>query len=272
METREVRIKREGKNLVATLYKKENDNCIVLFHGGFWNRHEYFYLAPKLSEKGYNVLAADFISHGDSARLERFRFRDVVESAEVIISWAYDHVSESVGLFGSSLGALTTLYASKNPKARSAIVSGLGGYESLTKIDVLSLYLLKGISKIYDFKLDAMNHLNNHLGETDKEFLENVSKDKNYAWDKIVRKVPISSLFDIATQKVLPAINDITIPLLILDAKQDLLMKESLRKKLQAIEKENITYKLIKGAGHFFPMEKMDECVNIADEWYKRTL
>jgi pimeloyl-ACP methyl ester carboxylesterase len=101
----------------------ESGPIVLLLHGFLEHAHAWDFVAPRLAEAGYHVLALDFRGHGDSERVGAggyYHFADYSADLAFIIR----ALGGRAALIGHSMGGSASLiYAGTEPERVSALVA-----------------------------------------------------------------------------------------------------------------------------------------------------
>ncbi len=102
---------REG-SINLDIYESNPSDPVLIFHCGICNYSRfYFVFLAMLSEAGFNIVAIDRPGHGFSdGRRGDCSVEDVKELMPIVIEYATQTYNASIGLFGTSLGGITTFY------------------------------------------------------------------------------------------------------------------------------------------------------------------
>ena len=128
----------------ACTNKQLNLGPVLCLHGWLDNSNSFSYLGPALSEKGYDVVAIDFISHGRSDHHNddspHFNLARVQEINGVFDAFGWD---TEVNLIGHSMGAgVSMLFAGVFPQKVKKLVL-IDGFGPFTKPAEQSCMLLR---------------------------------------------------------------------------------------------------------------------------------
>jgi len=119
------------RKAIGTLFNSKNkeeksSSLIILLHGFLSSKEDLYFLAEKLSKKGYDVLSLDMYAHGESEG----NFTDLTISKcvsdlhDIISSFKEMKTYSSYSLFGHSMGGYIALsYCSKYKDINSIILS-----------------------------------------------------------------------------------------------------------------------------------------------------
>lgn len=103
--------KTSGYDLHASLFKKGNENLVIMCHGGLGDRYEHgrFPHATKmLTENGFDVLCFDFSGSGENERIP-FLTSFMIIDLETVWKWAKQQNYDSINTIGLSLGGLVSM-------------------------------------------------------------------------------------------------------------------------------------------------------------------
>ncbi len=94
------------------VYESQPNDPVLIFHTGICNYSRfYFVFLALLAEQGFNVIAVDRPGHGFSDGLRGdCAVEDVKELMPAVIDYAHKTYNDKIGLFGTSLGGITTFY------------------------------------------------------------------------------------------------------------------------------------------------------------------
>ena len=122
----EIEIISDGLKLYGKLYLKDKEKpTIILLHGLGFHSFEYDDFAPLLVEAGYNCVVFDFRCCGRSeGKRGYWTLDDYVEDTKSVIEYVRKNISESIILYGNSLGAdVAIATTAKYPEGIKAIIS-----------------------------------------------------------------------------------------------------------------------------------------------------
>ncbi len=134
LEYEEVKIPAEGLELLSWYMPAKNSRKGIIFvHGHGGSRNEGLRFAKALHEAGFNLLALNLRRNSDSfASMGFYEPIDVIAAIDFLIK---EKNLDSVGLFGFSMGAATSILAmEKDPRVKAGLFSS--GYASA--MDVMS--------------------------------------------------------------------------------------------------------------------------------------
>ena len=101
-----------GRRLHLDIYESRPEDPVLIFHGGI-GTYVRFYLIflSLLAEKGFNIIAVDRPGHGFSeGRRGDCTMEDVASFTPLVVEKAAQTFHDRIGMFGSSLGGITTFY------------------------------------------------------------------------------------------------------------------------------------------------------------------
>ena len=141
----------KGLKISLDIYESSPTDPVLIFHGGIGNYSRFYYLfLSLLAEKGFNVIAVDRPGHGfsEGARGD-CTVEDVRDFMPLVIDKATELFNDRIGMFGSSLGGITTFYLLPDLKGvRSAICHNwLYPGESADKSKWLLKLILRAMSR-----------------------------------------------------------------------------------------------------------------------------
>ena len=102
----------QGKRLHLEVYDSAPDDPTLVFHGGI-GTYVRFYLIflSLLREQGFNIVAVDRPGHGFSeGKRGDCTVEDVASFVPAVVEKAESMFNDRIGMFGSSLGGITTFY------------------------------------------------------------------------------------------------------------------------------------------------------------------
>ncbi len=141
----------DGLEITADLYEVDTDKpFVILFHQAGSSRGEYRSIANKILKFGYNCLAVDLRSGGESNFIQNHTallaiekgyssdYLSSVKDMKAAIHWAKERNNKQVVLFGSSFSAsLSLLIAKENPEVKAVIAFSPGEFFT-PKLDIQS--------------------------------------------------------------------------------------------------------------------------------------
>ncbi|MDP8223072.1 MAG: alpha/beta fold hydrolase [Candidatus Lernaella stagnicola] len=101
-----------GLRLHLDIYESAPTDPVLIFHGGI-GTYVRFYVAmlALLSRRGFNIIAVDRPGHGFSeGKVGDCTVEDVRDFLPLVIEKAGEWFNDRIGMFGSSLGGITTFY------------------------------------------------------------------------------------------------------------------------------------------------------------------
>src|SRR4051812_8300353 len=152
LSARTIRLPGDGVTLAADVYGRDDDDPVLLLHGGGQTRHAWGAAGEKLAADGHRAVSVDLRGHGDSDWSPDGRYSITRFAADVRAAAAA--LGQPPVLVGASLGGLASLVAvsgANEEVARALILvdvtprveqdgamrirqfmrSGIGGFDSL---------------------------------------------------------------------------------------------------------------------------------------------
>lgn len=269
-------------NLSAKLWNnssQENNTTILAIHGWLDNANSFTFLAPLLKAK--QVIALDLPGHGFSDHRpsdENYKITKYVD--EIILLIKEGKFEKPLVLLGHSLGGgIATLLASRiNEHLEQLILlDALGPYSSDTDADKQILYEknTKVPPVTYPSFQDAVTRRTKTLtGEIPQEDAKSLAErgvqlaEKGYTWrhdSKLLLKTE-----RMTEKEVLDAIQNITIPICMIEAKKGILRKfPAFQNRLNSIQ--NLTHHVIDGGHHFHMSDQCEAAAEIINQFLHKT-
>jgi len=96
----------------STIYEKNGDHAVLLFHAYTSTSKDVLGLARELERQGYSVYAPTFTGHGldDPDDLLEYGIEDWVKDGEEAYQFLVDEGFKQISIFGLSLGGIVTLH------------------------------------------------------------------------------------------------------------------------------------------------------------------
>lgn len=119
----EVTIRSAGVPIVLSRYRSGEGDPVVIFLPGTMV-HPLFYddFLSRLAQKGFNVVAVHFLSHGKSPRIKkRFRFNDLLQNVRDAIDYCALRYGGDLFLLGSSQGGILATAAADDGRLRGVL-------------------------------------------------------------------------------------------------------------------------------------------------------
>jgi esterase/lipase len=266
--------RRNGKVLHAILFEsekilKENERPIVnspitkspiviLCHGFPGDRSEnnrFLKLSRALNEKSIDAITFDFAGYGENER-EPISIYLQIENLEDLVKWVKEKGYNSIGVLGLSIGGLTALLS--NP--------------------ILNNYLERKATVFWAPAFYASRILNKSFRPFIKIIFKNDSriiKIPDHEWEKvIIKKQFIEEIYSFNPTKIDDYLKSFTNPALILQGTTDPMVRARYTKEafqnMPQDEHHKIIY--IKGAGHNFGGQKLEQFIDNSINWFEKYL
>jgi len=242
---------RKGQKIIALLDKVENAKGLVfVMHGlgGFKEQSHIETFAQAFKEKGYTAVRFDTTNtFGESdGNYENATTTNYYEDLEDVIKWAKSQnwYQEPFVLAGHSLGGIcSALYAEKYPEKVKALAP---------------------ISTVVSGELTL---------KTDREDVKNWEKtgwriSESKSKPGVIKKLPWSHMGDRLKYDLLPEVDKLTMPVLLIVGEKDNSTPPEHQKILYDKLPGKKEFHIIKGAEHTFREKKhLDEIKNILLKW-----
>lgn len=234
---------------------------VILCHGAYEDRENWYDYANRLAEQGYSTLALDFIGHGASSgqrglvdlRLWAYNLRDAMNALAAdgpyrrfaLVGWgsggsaallaaAHDRRLTCLAVLAAPVQVIPPL----NERLVFSLASGASRVWSVIKKKPLTLSRLESYQKAcfaVNEQVDAAYKANPHLQE-------------------ILRAVPIPGSLDSVWVDITKAVVKITVPVLILHGTQD---------KILSVKQSEKLYKLLPGIKQFYQVEESGNALHL---------
>lgn len=253
--------------IAADVWGSNNEELVILLHGGGQTRHAWGDTGKKLAEAGYHSVALDLRGHGDSEWHADgdYSIRAYKDDLVSIIN----EIGKPARLVGASLGGMASLVLAgdeiNSDLCTALIMVDIGIYPDPVGSDRIVSFMLSG-EKGFDSLEDAAKSISNYLPHRKKpKDLEGLKKnlrlksDGRYYWHwdpRFIRRRPGSrdrGYFDLQ----LKAAEKVTIPtLLIRGALSDVVTMEDVDYFLSVIS--HAKFVEIENAAHMIAGDRND--------------
>lgn len=270
----------KGKKINLDLYPADKNDPVLIFFTGIANYSRfYFVFLSLLSKKGFNVIGLDRPGHGFSeGKRGDCTVEDMRELMPDVLKYAKNKFNDRIGMFGSSLGGITTFYLLPELEGvKSAICHNwLYPGESADESKWLLNFILKKVNLVapgITIPIRKLVDSEKVLELTDSEYLTdyyvNIQNDPIYCQGLTLRSVV--SYF--GGYRPVNSYKDVKIPVLgLIPEREKVLPFETSMKwwTMAGFDKENI--KIIPDAKHMIFHDKPLESLDLVDDWFKKTL
>jgi len=245
---------RKGQKIVILIEEKENSKGLAfVMHGlgGYKEQPAIQTMADSFGGQNYTVIRFDTTNtFGESeGQFEDATITNYYEDLEDVIAWSKNQswYKEPFILAGHSLGGISILlYAEKFPEKIKAIAP---------------------ISTVVSGKLSI---------ETKREDLEKWEKEGMKVWkgsSGIIKRLKWSHIEDRLKYDILPEIDKIKVPVLLIVGEEDKSTPVEHQKILYDKLKSKKEFHIIKGSRHTFTEEmELNELKTLFDNWIKKSL
>lgn len=266
-----VKIKYNSINLYADIYECSNKDAAVLILApgtGSYGRY-YREFCSKLQEKGFTIVALDFMGHGRSGgKRGVFTMAELIENISTAISYITDKYTGNIGLIGTSQGGEIAFYtALKDERVKSVVCHNIllsSEFSLNLKVKLLKSPICSIIPNFY-FPLEkAFNWENAYK---DPEFLDKKRNDPFAVW-----YYKFKSYRSVFTYKPEKPIDGMTTPVLIAVGEYDQLVSSKHCKKVYDRLKCPKDFYLMQDAGHQLLIDYADRFVPVVETWFKKSL
>ena len=270
----------QGKKINLDVYPSDKDKPVVIFFTGIANYARFYYLfLALLSERGFNVVAVDRPGHGFSdGQRGDCTVEDMRDLMPLVIERVKEKFNDRIGLFGSSLGGITTFYllpeieGIKSAICHNWLYPGESADESKWLLNIILKTLNHFVPKMtipIRKLIDQKKVLELSESKYLTEFYMNIKDDPLYCQGLSLRSVV--SYF--GGYKPENSYKDIDIPVLgLIPALEKVLPFETSMSwwKMAGLKEENI--KIIPDAKHMIFHDKPLESLELVSDWFNKTL
>ena len=254
-------------NIAADVWGSNNQELVILLHGGGQTRHAWGDTGKKLAEAGYHSVALDLRGHGDSEwdKDGDYSIRAYKDDLVCIIN----EIGKPARLVGASLGGMASLALAgdeiNSDLCTALIMVDIGIYPDPVGSDRIVSFMLsgeKGFDSLEDVAKSISDYLPHRKKPKDLEGLKKNLRLKNdgryyWHWDpRFIRRRPGSrdrEYFDLQ----LKAAEKVTIPtLLIRGALSDVVTMEDVEYFLSVIS--HAKFVEIEKAAHMIAGDRND--------------
>ena len=212
--------------IAADVWGSNNEELVILLHGGGQTRHAWGDTGKKLAEAGYHSVALDLRGHGDSEWHADgdYSIRAYKDDLVSIIN----EIGKPARLVGASLGGMASLVLAgdeiNSDLCTALIMVDIGIYPDPVGSDRIVSFMLSG-EKGFDSLEDAAKSISDYLPHRKKpKDLEGLkknlrSKDGRYYWHwdpRFIRRKPGSQDREGYFDLQLKAAEKVTIPTLLI--------------------------------------------------------
>lgn len=206
-------------------FVSKNKPTLVLLHGLGFHSFEYDTLAPLLVAEGFNCLSFDFRCCGKSdGQRGYWTLADFVEDTKNVIKYARENISDSIILYGNSLGA--TVAVSVAAQDTSKTIKGMVAANCATRpVDFgmnqfrkVLLSIAVAIFRIIHFRISVNYFIPYTKILSDKEIIKKITADKRVT---DARRFAVSTYQDMFSWDMTKIVPKVKIPILILQGKND---------------------------------------------------
>lgn len=274
----------EGKRIHLNIYDddKPRDKTMIFVHGTSVYSRFYAEFCYNLFKKGFRVVAPDLTGHGVSEGVRgHFKMVNFCQNIYDLTSYVIEKYGEKVGIMGSSLGGITSLYCAANDERLKAVICHNAAifnekfYKQITK-NKLSLKILiplvPAVAKIAPkMKFSVLMYLDFYKLAKSKEVLDIID---------ILLNDPLLSLKYSATsiktqmrEPLAKPIENIKTPIMIIDGDEDVLFSvESMTEIFNRLTCKNKRLEILKGASHLIYQENIEESLGRIVPWLEKML
>lgn len=271
-----------GLNLHLDIYEQEQEVPTIIFiHGTSVYSRFYADFLYKLWLEGLRIIALDLQGHGRSeGRRGDFTIKQLVENIYNTASYVFNKYKSKIGIMGSSLGGILSLYATANDsRINSCICHNAAIFNEMAHKKIvkgnLKVKLLKPFIPFFaklmpnkKFSVWTYLDLNKLISLEDLKEMGNYLLNDNLLADKY-------TLRSVRTQMIAPLakpIEEISTPIMIINGDNDYLFSVEYMTEIF----ERITSKkkleIIPNSGHLIFQEKIEESLQRTLNWFNETL
>jgi len=270
-----------GRVLSGALFEASSPGpvAVVLCHGAFEFKDNWFDYAERLAGQGFTALTFDFTGHGESEGL-----RGTVD----MHVWPYD-IREALNLLGrrgyerfglvgwDSGGSAVVLAAAHDPRVRCAAVLSAPVFLMPSLADRAAFTLALGASKVKralwkkPLTLSRVKELDRMRVAVDDEVNERYRSDARVR--AYFEAVPIPECLDHVWIDVTRAVQKVKVPTLIVHGAEDVVHPVKQSRKLHHALPGRKKLHVVEGTGHALHLDRQrDEVYKLIARWMKRHL
>lgn len=271
-------------NIVYSDWGHNNPQVLICIHGLTGNGHDFDYLAPKLVECGYRIIAIDLAGRGRSDFLPNpldYNYKQYQQDILTVLANINLDKPQSVDWLGVSLGGLLgiVLASEENTPIRRLILNDIGPEVPKKAVK----FILRIIRKLYKFKnLEKLEkRMRNTRGLTwgaitddqwkhmAKHNFRKISKGKiSYAYDEKISHIFKSQ--PTGNVNLWPLWQQIKCPTLVLrGGKSVILPKDILEKMKITTVNSSIDTHIFEDCGHV-PSLMAPNQINVIKDWLEK--
>lgn len=235
-------------------------------------------LFPALAAEGLNVVAVDLQGHGRSeGRRGHLPFREALENIEDAVGYALARFGEPVGLIGSSLGGILSLYAGIEDQRIAAIlchntidlrdISPLGRRWRQKLVISLGAQIRAGAARTPLLRVPVRALISPADVFEDPANVRRWMRTRGTVWWYTLASV--ASIFFTPEDK--PAVEALDVPLLVATGDEDSIFPVGAQRSIVDRVEGPSELWVLRGAGHAVPLEHLRAFASRAGEWFRKT-
>ncbi len=280
----ETDITSEGKRIHLTIYddNKPHDKTMIFVHGTSVYSRFYAEFCYNFLKKGFRVIAPDLTGHGISEGTRgHFKMVNFCQNVKDVTSYVIEKFGEKVGVMGSSLGGITSLYsAAYDERLKAAICHNAALFNeqfwrNITKDSLLLKILIRFVPIVVKIapkmRLSVLLYLDFKKLSKTKEWLDKTD---------ILLEDPLLSLKYTATslrtqmkEPLAKPIETIKTPIMLINGDEDVLFTvEYMTKLYNRLTCENKRLEILKGASHLIYQENIEDALGRIVPWLEKVL
>ena len=281
---REEYINSQGLKIHLDIYDEEapRDKTIIFIHGTSVYSRFYAEWLYNLYKEGFRIVAPDMIGHGKTeGKRGHFTMERFSQEVSDVVEYVINHYGEKIAVMGSSLGGITSLYATAfEPRIKAAVCHNAAifnekAYKKLIKMNwFLKILrpLVPGVAKIVPkLKISTLLYLDFEKLAKSKEV-----KDKtDYLLEDPLLSLKYTTT-SIRTQMRAPLakpIEEIETPIMIINGDEDVLFSEEYMTEIyERLTCKHKKLEIIEGASHLIFQENIQESLKRVVPWLNKVL
>lgn len=269
-------------NIHIDIYNREEDAPTVIFiHGTSTYSRMYSDFLYQLWQKGFRIIALDLQGHGRSEGVRGdFTIGQLVENIYDVTSHVIDKYKTKIGIMGSSLGGILSLYSAANdPRINSCVCHNAA---ILNKYAQKKVPVIKGIYKVVKpliplaakmmpnrkFSVFAYLDIDKLVLLPEMEFIKEI-----WLEDKLMStKYTLRAIRSQMNAPLKIPIGEIETPIMIINGDNDYLFSVDYMTEIYNWITSKKKLEIIPNSGHMILLENIEESVKKTASWFNQTL
>jgi len=281
---REEYIRSQELNIHLDIYDDETprEKTIIFIHGTSVYSRFYAEWLYNLYKQGFRIVAPDMSGHGKSEGTRgHFTMEKFSQEISDVVEYVINHYGEKIAVMGSSLGGITSLYATAfEPRIKAAVCHNAAifdekAYKKIVEMNLLLRILLPLVpiaTKLAPkFRISTLLYLDfERLAKT-----QDVKNKIDYLLEDplLSLKYTVTAIRTQMKDPLAKPIEEIKTPIMIINGDEDVLFSEEYMTEIyERLTCEQRKLEIIEDASHLIFQENIQESLKRVVPWLNKVL